>query len=53
MPGLLAIARRKPVLLVIDDVWNAAQLGPFLPAAAHAQLLVTTRRPSIVRGTTI
>ncbi|MGS2642399.1 NB-ARC domain-containing protein [Streptosporangium sp. G12] len=44
---------RKPVLLVIDDVWNAAQLGPFLLAAAHAQLLVTTRRPSIVRGTTI
>ncbi|WP_431906738.1 NB-ARC domain-containing protein [Nonomuraea jabiensis] len=44
---------RKPVLLVIDDVWNAAQLGPFLLAAAHAQLLVTTRRPSIVRGITI
>ncbi|MET9243242.1 NB-ARC domain-containing protein [Nonomuraea sp. NPDC003709] len=48
-----ALDGRKPVLLVIDDVWNAAQLGPFLPAAAHAQLLVTTRRPSIVRGTTI
>ncbi|MBE1582910.1 NB-ARC domain-containing protein [Nonomuraea angiospora] len=44
---------RRPVLLVIDDVWSAAQLAPFLPAAAHAQLLVTTRRPSIVRGTTI
>ncbi|MFD8564784.1 NB-ARC domain-containing protein [Streptosporangium canum] len=44
---------RKPVLLVIDDAWNAAQLGPFLLAAAHAQLLVTTRRPSIVRGATI
>lgn len=44
---------RKPVLLVIDDVWNAAQLAPFLLAAAHARLLVTTRRPSILRGTTI
>jgi WD40 repeat protein len=48
-----ALDGRKPVLLVIDDVWNAAQLGPFLPASAHARLLVTTRRPSIVRGTTI
>lgn len=48
-----SLARRGRVLLVVDDVWNAAQLGPFLPAAAESQLLVTTRRSSVVPGTRI
>ncbi|MFC6084101.1 NB-ARC domain-containing protein [Sphaerisporangium aureirubrum] len=48
-----SLAGRGRVLLVVDDVWNAAQLDPFLPAAAQAQLLVTTRRPSVVAGTKV
>ncbi|MEV0826746.1 NB-ARC domain-containing protein [Nonomuraea rubra] len=47
------LSGRGRVLLVIDDVWNADQLAPFLLGAAEAQLLVTTRRSSVVPGTMI
>ncbi|WP_328474847.1 NB-ARC domain-containing protein [Actinoplanes sp. NBC_00393] len=36
----------KPVLLVIDDVWDRAQLEPFLSGGAKCARLITTRSPS-------
>jgi WD40 repeat protein len=42
----LLLGNRPPMLLVVDDVWNEAQLAPFLYAAEHATLLVTTRIPA-------
>ena len=35
-------------LLVVDDVWTAAQLQPFLAAGESGWLLVTTRRPAVL-----
>jgi NB-ARC domain len=35
-------------LLVVDDVWTAAQLQPFLAAGEPVRLLVTTRRPAVL-----
>ena len=35
-------------LLVVDDVWTAAQLQPFLAAGESVRLLVTTRRPAVL-----
>ena len=35
-------------LLVVDDVWTAAQLQPFLAAGEPGRLLVTTRRPAVL-----
>jgi hypothetical protein len=40
-----------PVLLVADDVWNQAQLAPFLAAGQAGRLLVTSRRPGALDGT--
>ncbi|HUZ54402.1 MAG TPA: NB-ARC domain-containing protein [Streptosporangiaceae bacterium] len=40
-----------PVLIVADDVWNQAQLAPFLAAGQAGRLLVTTRRPGALDGT--
>ncbi|MGH8906912.1 MAG: NB-ARC domain-containing protein [Egibacteraceae bacterium] len=42
-----ALADRR-VLLVIDDVWSAADLAPFLEGGAHCVRLVTTRRPNLL-----
>jgi hypothetical protein len=48
-----ALAGRR-VLLIVDDVWTAAQLAPFLQAvqatrgAAGPSVLVTTRRRSVL-----
>src|ERR1035437_3014753 len=41
----LGMARRGPVLLVVDDVWTAGQLEPFLMTEQSCRLLVTSRRP--------
>jgi WD40 repeat protein len=40
------LSRRPPTLLVIDDVWDPAQLRPFLHGGRHCARLVTTRVPS-------
>ncbi|MFE2302455.1 NB-ARC domain-containing protein [Streptomyces sp. NPDC059445] len=40
------LERAGPVLLVIDDVWEAEQLAPFLVGAPECLRMVTTRRPS-------
>jgi hypothetical protein len=37
-----------PTLLVVDDVWDAAQLRPFLLGGKHATRLVTTRIPGLL-----
>ena len=41
-----------PSLLVVDDVWTAEQLRPFLNAGQHCRLLVTTRMPNLLSGYT-
>jgi WD40 repeat protein len=44
-----ALAPLGRVLMVVDDVWTAAQLEPFLVGAAQSfRLLVTTRRPVVL-----
>ena len=43
-----ALAGRGRTLLVVDDVWTAAQLQPFAAAAQQGRLLVTTRRPVVL-----
>jgi hypothetical protein len=40
--------RRGRVLLLIDDVWRADQLRPFLHGGDRCTVLVTTRRPSVL-----
>ncbi|MCB0096049.1 MAG: hypothetical protein KDE46_10035, partial [Caldilineaceae bacterium] len=45
LSGVLAERR---CLIVIDDVWNAAHLMPFLEGGAHCARLVTTRIASVV-----
>ncbi|WP_236791607.1 NB-ARC domain-containing protein [Amycolatopsis sp. GM8] len=37
-------------LLVVDDVWTAEQLRPFLTAAGGCTLLITTRVPDLLPG---
>ncbi|NLU76145.1 hypothetical protein HCC61_26455 [Streptomyces sp. HNM0575] len=44
------LGRRPPTLLVIDDVWDPAQLRPFLHGPRHCARLVTTRVPSSLPG---
>jgi WD40 repeat protein len=39
--------RRAPTLLVLDDVWTAEQLAPFLMGGLAARRLVTTRNVGI------
>ena len=43
-----ALSGRGRTLLVVDDVWTAAQLQPFLAAGEPVRLLVTTRRPAVL-----
>ena len=43
-----ALAGSGRTLLVVDDVWTAAQLQPFLAAGEPVRLLVTTRRPAVL-----
>ena len=43
-----ALSGSGRTLLVVDDVWTAAQLQPFLAAGESVRLLVTTRRPAVL-----
>lgn len=45
-----ALAARRPMLLVADDVWTSGQLAPFVTAGQAGRLLVTTRRPAVLAG---
>jgi len=38
----------RPRLLILDDVWRAAQLAPFLVGEDRCVRLVTTRQPAIL-----
>ncbi|GGS42689.1 NB-ARC domain-containing protein [Actinokineospora fastidiosa] len=42
------LAERGPSLLVVDDVWTAEQLRPFLNAGRGCTLMVTTRIPDLL-----
>ena len=46
--GRLLDARREPVLLVVDDVWEEAQLRPFRFGGRACTRLVTTRIPDLL-----
>jgi NB-ARC domain/WD domain, G-beta repeat len=48
LTGALAVRRR--MLLVADDVWTGGQLAPFAAAGQAGRLLVTTRRPAVLAG---
>ncbi len=41
--------QRGPVLLVVDDVWEESQLGPFRIGGQRCTRLVTTRIPDLFR----
>ncbi|MFE2132027.1 NB-ARC domain-containing protein [Streptomyces sp. NPDC059466] len=41
---------RPPMLLLLDDVWNAEQLAPFLLGGAKCRRLITTRLPELLPG---
>jgi WD40 repeat protein len=45
-----ALAARRRMLLVADDVWTGGQLAPFVTAGQAGRLLVTTRRPAVLTG---
>ncbi|MFJ9901081.1 NB-ARC domain-containing protein [Streptomyces sp. NPDC091280] len=41
---------RPPTLLLLDDVWSADQLAPFLTGGAKCRRLITTRLPDVLPG---
>ncbi|MDQ7909439.1 NB-ARC domain-containing protein [Phytohabitans sp. ZYX-F-186] len=41
------LAEREPVLMVVDDVWRADQLEPFLHGGAGCRRLVITRNAAV------
>ncbi|MCX4920003.1 NB-ARC domain-containing protein [Streptomyces sp. NBC_00687] len=41
---------RPPTLLILDDVWSAEQLAPFLTGGAKCRRLITTRLPEVLPG---
>ncbi|MCF3136641.1 NB-ARC domain-containing protein [Streptomyces olivochromogenes] len=43
---------RPPMLLLLDDVWSAEQLAPFLMGGARCRRLITTRLPEVLPGGT-
>ena len=51
-PRLADLIGDDPTLLVVDDVWTAGQLAPFLAGAPSCVRLITTRNAvSLPRGT--
>lgn len=49
--GRLLDERAAPVLLVVDDVWDASQLRPFRIGGRTCTRLVTTRIPDLLPAT--
>lgn len=43
----------KRLLLILDDVWSAAQLAPFLQGGSRTVRLVTTRQHSVLPDTAV
>ncbi|HEU4327783.1 MAG TPA: NB-ARC domain-containing protein [Roseiflexaceae bacterium] len=46
---LTALLRNKRMLLIVDDVWRAADAAPFRVAGPGCALIFTTRLPDIAR----
>jgi tetratricopeptide (TPR) repeat protein len=46
---LAAILRDRKMLLIVDDVWEAAHAQPFLVGGADCRTLLTTREPEVPR----
>jgi WD40 repeat protein len=46
-----SILRNQAALIVLDDVWNAHTVEPFLANSSRSRLLITTRDASIAAGT--
>ncbi|WP_329537235.1 NB-ARC domain-containing protein (plasmid) [Streptomyces sp. NBC_01450] len=42
------LADRPESLLILDDVWSAEQLAPFLFGGTHCRRLITTRLPELL-----
>jgi hypothetical protein len=56
MPGvkertsrLAGLLRERRMMLIIDDVWDAAQAQPFCVGGRDCRTLVTTRHPEVAR----
>ena len=47
---LAAILRPKKMLLIIDDVWEAAHAQPFLVGGRDCRTLITTREPEVAHA---
>jgi hypothetical protein len=47
---LAAILRHKKMLLIVDDVWEAAHAEPFLVGGRDCRTLITTREPEVARA---
>ncbi|MFC5286539.1 NB-ARC domain-containing protein [Actinokineospora guangxiensis] len=45
------LAGAGATLVIVDDVWTAEQLRPFLIAGRHCTLLITTRIPDLLPAT--
>jgi len=46
---LAALLRHRRLLLIVDDVWDAAQARPFCVGGLDCRTLVTTRHPQVAR----
>jgi hypothetical protein len=44
------LLQTRPILVVLDDVWDAAHLRPFLVEGASGHLLVTTRNDRVYQN---
>lgn len=47
---LRAVLRERALLLVLDDVWAAADAQPFVAESAQSSVLITTRDEAVARG---
>jgi hypothetical protein len=47
---LRALLRERALLLVLDDVWSAADAQPFVAESARSSVLITTRDEAVARG---
>jgi hypothetical protein len=46
---LAALLGNRQMLLIVDDVWDAAHAQPFLVGGADCRTLITTREPKVAR----
>jgi len=46
---LAALLRQRKMLLIVDDVWRAADAQPLLVGGKNCRTLITTREPEVAR----